>query len=74
MEPILHHSIARATEAATALWSLASTQFPKNDLLLAYATGATFDHLSMFALNARRAMEHLSQRDPIALDARRWSS
>jgi hypothetical protein len=57
MEVIIKHSADRATEEAVVLWSLASTQFPKNNMgLIEEASARMIEVVSVFALNARRML------------------
>ena len=74
MEPIIRHSLIRATNAASLIWSLASAQYPaKNQLLVNAASDEMIEQLDVFALNARRFMQRLSTGQvPVELAASRW--
>ena len=73
MEAIKKHSAARAAEEAVVLWSLASTQFPKNfPSFLEEASACMIEVVSAFALNARRMIESLENRPKFLLSQKRW--
>jgi len=73
MEPITHHSVARAADEAVKLWALASAQYPKrHGLILDVATASIIETVSAFALNARRALEVLPPAQKFQLTQPRW--
>ena len=73
MEAITRHSAHRAAEEAIVLWSLASTQFPKNNaLFLEEASARMIEVISVFALNARRMIESIGNRPKFLLSQKRW--
>jgi len=73
MEAITRHSAVRAAEEAVVLWSLASTQFPKNNELFLEETSARMiEVVSAFALNARRMLESFKNRPDVLLSQKRW--
>ena len=73
MEAIAKHSAARAAEEAVVLWSIASTQFPKNNaLFLEEASARMIEVISAFALNARRMIESFENRPKFLLSQKRW--
>jgi hypothetical protein len=73
MEPIIKHSADRATEEAVVLWSLASTQFPKNNLgFIEEVSARMIEAVSVFALNARRMIEFLENKPKFLLSQKRY--
>jgi len=70
---IVAYSEARATEEATVLWALASAQYPLDHRIIQdKATVLMVEAVSNFSLNARRALEVIRERVPIALGQPRW--
>jgi hypothetical protein len=73
VEPISQHSISRAADEAVKLWALASAQYPKgHDPILNLATGIILEVVSVFALNARRALDILPKGEKFRLAQPRW--
>jgi hypothetical protein len=73
MEAITKHSARRAAEEAVVLWSLASTQFPKNNSgFLDEASACMIKVVSAYALNARRMLESIENRPQFLLSQKRW--
>lgn len=72
---IASQSIHRASEAATQLWALASTQYPFQNgaLIQRYSEVAVIDLLTAFATNGRRAMEACGITENIYLKQPRWT-
>lgn len=73
MEAITDHSVTRAADEAVQLWALASAQYPKQyELILEVATTSIIEIISIFALNARRALEALPPSEKFPLAQPRW--
>jgi hypothetical protein len=73
MEVIIKYSAGRAAEEAVILWSLSSTQFPKNySGFLKEAFACMIEAVSVFALNARRMLESIENRPKFILSQKRW--
>ncbi len=70
MEAIVQHSVDRATDEAIRLWSMANAQYPSTwepDIRVRLAH-MIIERASIFALNARRAMEGLSDKRQFKLN------
>jgi hypothetical protein len=73
MEVITKHSACRAAEEPVILWSLASTQFPKNNIgFLEETFSCMIEVVSAFALNARRMIESVENKPKFFLSQKRW--
>ena len=73
MEGVARHSIDRAIEHAVHLWAFSSTQFPQNNLIVVdRAHVIILDKVSIFSLNARRALEILPRNRKFILNQSRW--
>jgi hypothetical protein len=66
-------SRASAASEAVVLWSIASSQYPQqNSLLCDEVAAKTISSLTVFAVNARRAMEVLPSKAQFSLTQARW--
>ncbi len=73
MEVIVQHSFNRATEEASILWAIASSQYPlQNKLIQLHIVAQTIEIVSAFALNARRVVERLPKTEKFNLSSHRW--
>jgi hypothetical protein len=71
---ITKHSLSRAFDDAVKLWSLSSTQYPKQQtLILDSAAVLVIDTVSSFALNARRSMELFTNKEKFQLKQSRFN-
>ncbi len=57
------HSRMRAVEEAVKLWAYTSAQYSKHDVMLSTLQEQVVESLSTFAMNARRALEALPDRE-----------
>lgn len=72
-DPIIQHSRDRATEEAVTLWALASSQWPLDNRAVQERVNAMMvEAISVFSLNARRALEAIPNRVSIRLEQPRW--
>jgi len=73
MEQVTFHSVMRAAYEAVRLWALASAQYPKqHGLIVNVAAACIIEVVSVFALNARRALEVLPPTQKFQIAQPRW--
>lgn len=73
MDPVIQHSRDRAIEEAVTLWALVSSQWPLDLRTVQDVVSAMMiETISVFALNARRALEVVPNRTSIRLEQGRW--
>jgi hypothetical protein len=72
-DAILQYSLNRATEETVVLWALTSSEYPlDHGTIQNQANTMVVEAISIFSLNARRALEALPNRPSIRLDQPRF--